>query len=445
MWLRLEPTDRVERMSLRPLSLGGLHEVIAHRLGRSFPRPTMVRIGEVSGGNPFYALELARALEDNPLRSDTELPRSLAELVRLRIGALSEDVREVLLVAASAADPTVEMVSQATGFSIDRTVELLESSDGAGVVSVAGHRVRFQHPLLARGVYTDAGVPSRRRVHRKLAELVTEPELRARHLALAATSDDAVTLAALDEAVVTARARGAPAAAAELLDLAIGLGADTVQRRIAAADNHVRAGDLTTAGQLLGPVIDREPPGTPRALARAMLAAVLVHTQGYPPAVDELQRALTDAAGDRFTTAAVRTLLAFMLVRAGRLDQASVSARTALAEAEGPEISEPGISERGIGQLISAALAVNALVDHESGGGRDHAGLRRAIALEDPALDVPVTLSASAVEAELLIGSGEVEEAARRLAAVRDRLLVRGADTEMLWVSVNAATLNILR
>jgi hypothetical protein len=31
---------------------------------RSSSRPTMVRIQEISGGNPFYALELARTMGD---------------------------------------------------------------------------------------------------------------------------------------------------------------------------------------------------------------------------------------------------------------------------------------------------------------------------------------------------------------------------------------------
>ena len=165
-WLHLDSVNGIQRMQLHPLTLGGLHEVIAQRLGRSFPRPTVVRIADVSGGNPFYALELARALGNRPLRSDTELPTSLAELVRLRVGALSDEVRAVLLVTASTSDPTVETVSAAMGASVERTVELLESSEGAGVVTVIGNRVRFNHPLLAQGVYTDAEPQQRRQVHR---------------------------------------------------------------------------------------------------------------------------------------------------------------------------------------------------------------------------------------------------------------------------------------
>ena len=62
-WLHLSRPDRIERVRVGPLSMGGLHMLISSRLGRSFPRPTMVRIAEISGGNPFFALELARAID----------------------------------------------------------------------------------------------------------------------------------------------------------------------------------------------------------------------------------------------------------------------------------------------------------------------------------------------------------------------------------------------
>src|SRR5689334_15094653 len=62
-WLQLSRPDGIDRLRVGPLSLGGLHVLISQRLGRSFPRPTMVRIAEISGGNPFFALELARAID----------------------------------------------------------------------------------------------------------------------------------------------------------------------------------------------------------------------------------------------------------------------------------------------------------------------------------------------------------------------------------------------
>jgi len=69
---RLEPERRsgaggpsgegITTLELGPLSPGALHELVRERFGRAFPRPTLMRIHKTSGGNPFYALEIARLL-----------------------------------------------------------------------------------------------------------------------------------------------------------------------------------------------------------------------------------------------------------------------------------------------------------------------------------------------------------------------------------------------
>jgi len=51
----------IERLWLEPLSMGALHQLLRSATDSSFTRPTLLRIQELSGGNPFYALELARA------------------------------------------------------------------------------------------------------------------------------------------------------------------------------------------------------------------------------------------------------------------------------------------------------------------------------------------------------------------------------------------------
>ena len=138
-------------------------------------------------------------------------------------------MREVLLAAACLADPTVELLAQVTGTSVEQCVELLEDVESNGIVAIDGNRVRFSHPLLARGVYTEAKPAGVAGTHRGSPDRA-QPELRARHLALAAVSADPEILQALDDAASAARARGAPAAAAELMDMAIRLGGDKPSR-----------------------------------------------------------------------------------------------------------------------------------------------------------------------------------------------------------------------
>jgi hypothetical protein len=63
----------------------------------------------------------------------------------------------VLLAAACLATPTVELVGEAAAAADhDRLIELLDAAERNGIVSIEGNRIRFTHPLLAGGVYTDA-------------------------------------------------------------------------------------------------------------------------------------------------------------------------------------------------------------------------------------------------------------------------------------------------
>ena len=93
-WLQLAKLDAVDHIRVGPLSPGGLHTLISTRLGQSLPRPTMVRIAEASGGNPYYALELARAIDAASTSADSVLPATLAELMRIRIGRLDQPAQE---------------------------------------------------------------------------------------------------------------------------------------------------------------------------------------------------------------------------------------------------------------------------------------------------------------------------------------------------------------
>ena len=151
-------------------------------------------------GDPFYAVELARAMTERGTVFEAPLPGRLAELVRARIGNLDGDVQDVLLAAACVAAPSVGLVGRATDIDVEQVVELLAKAESNGIVTIEGHRLRFAHPLLDRGVYTHVAPARRRSMHRRLAEVVDDPELRARHLALAATSGDHETIESLDAA-----------------------------------------------------------------------------------------------------------------------------------------------------------------------------------------------------------------------------------------------------
>ena len=81
--------ERVELLTVGPLSVGALHRLLHDRLGRTFARQTLLRIHERSGGNPFFAQELAGALDvDVDPLEPLAVPATLNELVRARLAGL---------------------------------------------------------------------------------------------------------------------------------------------------------------------------------------------------------------------------------------------------------------------------------------------------------------------------------------------------------------------
>jgi AAA ATPase domain len=56
------PEGSLRRLTLGPLSLGPLHDLLEQRLALELTRPELVRVQEATAGNPFFALELGREL-----------------------------------------------------------------------------------------------------------------------------------------------------------------------------------------------------------------------------------------------------------------------------------------------------------------------------------------------------------------------------------------------
>ena len=432
-WLQLRP-DEIHCVGVPPLTLGGLHAVLSEHLGRSFARPTMVRIHEISGGNPLYALELARAMgagSDLP----AQLPSTLGELVQSHIGGLADEVQEALLAAACLPAPTVELVAGAVDSSVDHMAGLLAVAEAQGIVEIISGRVRFAHPLLAAGVQADAAPARRRAMHRRLANLVDEPELRARHLALSATRGDPHTIAALDTGADMARTRGAPAAAAELLQLAMRLGGDTPERRIRSAQHHLRAGAPEEARKILETTIASLPQGLLRAEALSQLGFVRMFADSFFEAAGVLQQALAEAGDHLALRARILVMMTYAQHGAGDLAAAVTTAGEAVAAAT--EFGDP--------QLLSQALSMRVMLSLVHGDGFDERSLARALELEDPDADVPVALRPKELHAMALLFTGQPDKAHVEMSAILQRCLEHGEDGDWFFAAYYAAMADIWR
>jgi DNA-binding CsgD family transcriptional regulator len=243
---------------------------------------------------------------------------------------------------------------------------VLEPAIEAQVVELEGDRVRFTHPLLASAAY--GGTAGHRELHGRLAEIVVDPEERARHLALAATGPDPSVAAALEEAARGAAARGATGVAAELTEQAARLtppnSADDARRRAADAGYyHFESGDSRRARAMLERLADELPAGPERASVLVRLAFTRAYDDDVHAASDLNLQAVEEARDDSLTRAQALTGLAATLFRRREhLAQAVEHAQVAAELAEG------------LGDLALVGDALGVQLMAEAALGRPEAG-----------------------------------------------------------------------
>ena len=319
--------ELVCRLSVGPLSVGALHRLLSERLGRPFARQTLLRIHEHSGGNPFFALELARVLDADidplqPLR----VPDTLDGLIRTRLAGLPATTRQALAFV-SAGGAMSDALLERAGASVD---ELAPAFD-AGIVERDGGVIRFTHPLLSSVLYGDLR-SERAHVHARIAGLVDDPLVRARHLALSMESPDAAVAAVLEEAAGSATARGALQIAAELAEQALRLTPvegrkERYRRTLAAARAEHAAGEWTRTRSMLDGLLAEVKAG--RFRAEALL--VLAELESLDRSVELLETALPEAAPDLGLEAAVHCRLAWATRFTSGLEHADAALELASA------------------------------------------------------------------------------------------------------------------
>ena len=328
--------DRVDHLRLRPLSMGAIQRLLQTRLGVTFPRPLLVRLHESSGGNPFYAIELAGALAAEPPADPTEplpVPESLEGVARDRLTGLEAVTRAALAVVAAGGRASPELL-RAAGVADDA----LEPAFAARVIEARRGVVTFTHPLLASALYGGLTPHERARAHGLLAKLADDPLARARHLALATSAPDEEVAAAVEDAAAAAAAQAAHVAAAELGAHAVRLtpsdeGAARHRRAVAAVRLHLLAGDANRARAEADRLLAA--PLAPRERADVLLVLSDVEETGFPERAIALRKeALAAVESDPALQASIHTWLAKAVRVTEGLDAAEAHARAAHRIAE---------------------------------------------------------------------------------------------------------------
>jgi DNA-binding CsgD family transcriptional regulator len=230
----------VTELGLGPLARADVEGL----LGAAVDGPAREELYRVSGGNPFYLLELARS-EIGSARSsghdaEVQVPSAVARALEEEIDALSEPARRLAQGAAVAGDP-VELGCAAAAADLDDAVTLgaLDELVASGLLqNKTGRQYRFRHPIVRLAVFESARQGWRIAAHSRAASALeaagASATTRAHHVERCADRGDEAALALLVQAGHESVA-DAPAAAARWYTAALRLlpaGAEHDQRRL---------------------------------------------------------------------------------------------------------------------------------------------------------------------------------------------------------------------
>jgi len=430
----------VHRIPIGPLSAEAIERVIRDKVAEGFQRTTLLGLHETSGGNPFFAQEIGRALVrrggEMAAGEPPPIPERLQELVEDRLEGLPAETLEALEVISALSTPTLDAIAAATDPSeVDRR---LDPAFQGGVAEVVGDRVRFTHPLLASAVYQKIPSARRRELHARLATIVPDPEERARHLALSVEGPDVAVAAALDEAALLASSRGAPQSAAELWEMARRAtprdrNEDLVRRTHQAGVAHYESGDPSLARSVLEQAVDLSMAGPARARVLLDLGMGLAETEGWRGAWAVFEAARGEAGDDVALRALIEQNLGYAWLFRGDLAASERHARAALKLAE--ELQEP--------RVMAEAFQAYPFVEFLLGRGVDQELLDRGIALEGHMEGEfkSHVLRASFVVAQLLKFTDRLDEARRMFIELLGDAAAHGVATPIPQIRYHLAEL----
>ncbi|MGC4861765.1 BTAD domain-containing putative transcriptional regulator [Micromonospora sp. DT41] len=157
------------QLRLAGLDAFSVADLVRDRTGVSPPEPAVARLVTRTGGNPFFITELLRSRTD-PVDAG-ELPPSIRDTLRLRLGGLPDPVRRCLdLLSVAGHDLDLQVLAAALDTSASAVAEQLVPAYTSALVTEAGPgAVTFRHPLIAEVTYAELFPPHRAALHARLA------------------------------------------------------------------------------------------------------------------------------------------------------------------------------------------------------------------------------------------------------------------------------------
>ena len=241
-----------------PLDESGAREMLS-RTGARLGAPVRERILRDAGGNPLALSELPAAMASGAGDGALDRLPVTARIERAfawRLGDMPEPTARLLLLGAIDDKGVVaELVEAGRALGLgDVTDADLAPAVDAALIEIREGVLRFGHPLMRSVVAQRASDADRRAAHQALANVETDPDRVAWHLAAAATRPDEATAALLEATADRAERRGAMGIAVASLEQAARLSPDEqarAARLLRAADRAYELGRFDILGHLL--------------------------------------------------------------------------------------------------------------------------------------------------------------------------------------------------
>ena len=310
--LPVEPLDPISIERLAALETGGR------------PGERLTELLSATDGNPLLVLSLLRGLRDEQrLHRSGDIvdvvgeqpPVSFEQAVLRRAGALSDDARQLLEVAAVLSSFALADVAAASGETRAAAEQGLAAAVRAGLLRREDDRFTFAHELVRAAIYDAIPVRLRGTLHRRAAAALERGGHPLTEVAVHAgmTDVDAETLAVLWRAAA-AVAGTDPGVAADLLSHAAATPDSDERRRV----NVERVQLLRRAGRIaeardLGHSVLVEGAAADEAAVRLALVRTSISVGDVPSAMEHAQQGIPVAA-DAGLRAALMAELALCLV-----------------------------------------------------------------------------------------------------------------------------------
>jgi DNA-binding CsgD family transcriptional regulator len=356
---------QVDLLRLGPLGEGSVAALLASALDAEPDIPFAAACHRATAGNPLalrgviqdLAAQSARPTASAVALLESQVPDAVSRRLHIRLGRLGDPATRLAWCLAVMGDGSeLRNVAALTGLDEQEATELAAELSAADILEV-DLPLRFVHPLIRTAVYDSVPVLTRRKLHRRAADLLSaqaaDAESVAAHLMRCQPDSAPETLERLRAAARSALRRGAPEAtvvylrrglvdgmdgtarvslltdlgraellagepaAADHLREAVNSCPEPVARgrvRIYLADAVRDQGDVPLSRELRLQALGELGDGDPEASERMQVSTSMLLGMGYAPAgVDPSVRLSAIAAGQGPGARAARLALAFLL------------------------------------------------------------------------------------------------------------------------------------